>query len=719
MVKHSAYFARSDNGRLVKGLRKPVIFIALAGLAIVAAGLVAGPDPERLQGLRAALALWQEAHPGLLPAVFFAVYVASAALSLPFAVWLTLLGAALFGFWQGLLLVSFASSIGAGLAFLVARYLMRDWVEGRIGGRLAAIRDGVARDGAFYLFSLRLIPVVPFFVINLAFGLTAMPLARFYAVSQIAMLPGTAVYVAAGAQLGQVQSLSGIVSPGVLAALVALGVFPWLARWGLALLRRRRALRGFTRPQRFDRNLIVIGAGAAGLVAAYVASAAKAKVTLIEAGEMGGDCLNTGCVPSKALIASARAVAEARQAHALGVEAEPRVDFPRVMARVRAVIEAIAPNDSVARYQGLGVEVLRGEARLVDPWTVAIGEQRLTARAIVLATGAAPVIPDLAGIAQVEPLTSETIWGYLAGLEAPPRRLLVLGGGPIGCELAQALALLGAGVTLLEAGPRLLPREEPEVSQPIHAALLRDGVEVRLSATVAQFGAEGGKWAALVDGSRLEFDTLLVAVGRKARLEGFGLSELGIPASRVIETDAYLQTLMPHIYAAGDVAGPLQLTNAAGHQGWIAAANALAAPFWRFKAHAAPIPAAVFTSPEVARVGLTEAEAGPCEVVLYPLADLDRAIAEGRTEGFVKVMTRKGSDRILGVTVLGANAAEVLAEFALAMRHGLGLGKILATPHIYPSWSEAAKNASGRWKQGHVSPRLLRLAARFMDWRRG
>ncbi|MDV7271194.1 FAD-dependent oxidoreductase [Thioclava sp. A2] len=700
-------------------MRKPILFIALAGLAIVAAGLVAGPDLERLREVRAALALWQEAHPGVLPAAFFAVYVASAALSLPFAVWLTLLGAALFGFWQGLLLVSFASSIGAGLAFLAARYLMRDWVAGRIGGRLAAIRDGVGRDGAFYLFSLRLIPVVPFFVINLAFGLTAMPLARFYAVSQIGMLPGTAVYVAAGAQLGQLQSLSGIVSPGLLATLVALGVFPWVARWGVALARRRRALRGFTRPQRFDRNLIVIGAGAAGLVAAYVAAAAKAKITLIEQDRMGGDCLNTGCVPSKALIASARAVAEARRAHVLGVDTAPQVDFPRVMARVRKVIEAIAPNDSVARYEGLGVEVLRGQARLVDPWTVEIGAQRLTARAIVLATGAAPFIPDLAGIEGVDPLTSETVWDYLAGLEAPPRRLLVLGGGPIGCELAQALALLGAGVTLLEAGERLLPREEPEVSDAIHAALERDGVEVRLSAKAVEFGADGGKWVALEDGSRLPFDALLVAVGRKARLEGFGLRELGIPAARVIETDAYLQTLMPHIYAAGDVAGPLQLTNAAGHQGWIAAANALAAPFWRFKAHAAPIPAAIFSTPEVARVGLTEPQAEACETVVYPLADLDRAIAEGRTEGFVKVITPKGSDRILGVTVLGANASEVLAEFTLAMRHGLGLGKILATPHIYPGWSEAAKNASGRWKQGHVSPRLLRLAERFMTWRRG
>lgn len=702
-------------------MRKPLIFVGLIALAVIAAVLVADPDPDKLRSLRDGLTVWRDGHPLALPIGFFVIYVVVTALSLPFAVWLTLLGAALLGFWQGLVLISFASSIGALLAFLVARYLMRDWVRGRLGPRLAKIEKGAARDGEFYLFSLRLIPVVPFFVINLAFGLTRMKAWRFYAISQLGMLPGTAVYVAAGAQLGELDSLSGIVSPELLGAFAALAVFPWVARAVLRLWTRRRACRGYKRPAKFDRNLIVIGAGAAGLVASYVAAQARAKVTLVQEGPMGGDCLNFGCVPSKALIASAKAAGVARGSGALGVCAEVSVDWPVVTRRISEVIAQIAPNDSVERYEGLGVEVIEGHARLEDPWTVRIGEQRLTARGIVLATGAAPVIPPIEGIEQVEPLTSDTLWEALAAMPAPPQKMVILGGGPIGCEIAQAMARLGAGVTLIEAAERLLIREDAEAAEAIAAALRADGVEVRLGAKAIRFGRDTGKWLELEDGSKIEFDTLLVAVGRKARVEGFGLEELGIPANRVIETNQYLETLMPNIYAAGDVAGPMQLTNAAGHQGWIAAANALAAPFWRFKAHAAPIPHAVFTAPELARVGMTVAEAEGVhhEVTTYPLGDLDRALAEGAGEGFVRIVTAKGSDKILGVTVCGAHAAEVLAEFVLAMRHGLGLGRILATPHVYPSWSEAAKNAAGRWRQAHVNPRTLRLAERFMAWRRG
>ncbi len=709
-------------------MRKPLIFLGLIALAVIAAFLVADPDPERLRALRDSLAAWRDAHPLALPIGFFVTYVVVTALSLPFAVWLTLLGAALLGFWQGLVLISFASSIGALLAFLVARYLMRDWVRGRLGPRLAKIEKGAARDGEFYLFSLRLIPVVPFFVINLAFGLTWMKAWKFYAVSQLGMLPGTAVYVAAGAQLGDLNSLPGIVSPGLLGAFAALAVFPWVARAALRVWARKRAYRGYERPAKFDRNLIVIGAGAAGLVASYVAAQAKAKVTLVQEGPMGGDCLNFGCVPSKALIASARAAGVARGSEALGVRADVSVDWPVVTQRISEVIAQIEPNDSVERYEGLGVEVIEGHARLEDPWTVRVGDERLTARGVVLATGAAPVIPPIEGIGSVEPLTSDTLWETLAAMPAPPERMVILGGGPIGCEIAQALARLGAGVTVVEAAERLLIREDTEASDAIAAALRADGVDLKLGAKAIRFGRddsgeEGGKWLELEDGSKLGFDTLLVAVGRKARLEGFGLEELGIPANKVIETNDYLETLMPNIYAAGDAAGPLQLTNAAGHQGWIAAANALASPFWRFKAHAAPIPHAVFTSPELARVGMTAAEAEAegvhHEVTTYPLGDLDRALAEGAGQGFVRIVTPKGSDKILGATVCGAHAAEVLAEFALAMRHGLGLGKILSTPHIYPSWSEAAKNAAGRWRQAHVNPRTLRIAERFMAWRRG
>lgn len=698
-------------------MRKPILFIALIALGLAGLIWAADPDPGALRDLLARLEAWRADHPGVLPAVFFGVYVAVVAASLPFAVWMTLLAGALFGFWGALALVSFASSIGATLAFLAARYLARDWVRGRLGPRAARIDKGLARDGAFYLFSLRLIPVVPFFAVNLAFGLTPMRAATFYGVSQLGMLPGTAAFVFAGTQLGRIESLSDVLSPGLIGAFVLLGVLPWIMRLALRLIEARRRAARWPRPARFDRNLIVIGGGAAGLVAAYVAAAARARVTLIAEGPMGGDCLNYGCVPSKALISAARAAVAARGNAGLGIAGQAQIDFPAVMAHVRRAITAIEPNDSEERYRGLGVEVLQGRARLVDPWTVEVGGQRLSARAIVLATGAAPIIPPIPGIETAAPLTSETLWEHLAQLDAPPRDLLILGGGAMGCELAQALARLGAGATLIEAGT-ILAREEPEAAALVRAGLEADGVRL-IEGRVARF-APG--LAVLEDGAEVPFGTLLLATGRRARTEGLGLEDLGIATGPVIETDDYLQTLIPGIYAAGDAAGPLQLTNAAGHQGWIAAANALAAPFWRFRAEA-PIPHAVFTAPEVARVGLSVAEAQALglahDLTRYPLSDLDRAVTEGNTTGFVLVLTAKGSDRILGATVVGPHAAEILAEFTLAMRHGLGLGKILSTPHIYPSWSEAAKNAAGRWRQARVNPRLLALAARFHAWRRG
>ena len=472
----------------------------------------------------------------------------------------------------------------------------------------------------------------------------------------------------------------------------------------------------FRRPKRFDRNLIVIGGGAAGLVTAYVAAAAQAKVTLVEAGEMGGDCLNTGCVPSKALIRAAKVAAEMRGAARFGLEpVEPAVNFRAVMARVQAVIAEIAPHDSVERYQGLGVEVIRGHARLVDPWTVEVGWRRLTARAIVLATGAEPVVPDLQGVTVV---TSETVWQALAGRDAPPERLVILGGGPIGCELAQALRRLGAGVTLVEAGPRLLPREDAEVSGFALATLQAEGVTVRVGVTA---GAEGGGLV-LSDGTRLETDLVIAAIGRRARVTGFGLEELGIAADRVIETDGYLRTRFPHILVAGDAAGPFQLTHAGALQGWVAAVNGLFGGLWKTRADYRVMPAVTFLDPEIARVGLTEAEARAqglrFEVTRYGLDDLDRAIADGAARGFVKVVSGRGG-RILGVTVAGAHAGELIAEWALAMKTGLRLGQVLGTVHAYPTMAESAKHAAGVWRRGHLSPWLMAALRRFHDWRRG
>lgn len=495
---------------------------------------------------------------------------------------------------------------------------------------------------------------------------------------------------------------------------------------------RRKAAARWRRPARFDRNLIVIGAGAAGLVSAYIGAAVKAKVTLIEAHKMGGDCLNYGCVPSKALIRSATLAHQMRHAADYGLTpASPEVSFRTIMARVHGVIEAIAPHDSVERYEGLGVEVLRGHATLIDPWTVEITSdgptRRLTTRAIILATGAAPTDPEVLGIEAVGYLTSDTMWAALSDRDQAPRRIVVLGGGPVGSELSQAFARLGAEVTQIERGPRILAREDAEVSALAQAALEADGVRVLTGhAAVACGVTMGEKWIEVEAGGqrhRIPFDEIIAAVGRSPRLAGYGLEALGIPVNRVIETNAYLETLYPNILAAGDVAGPYQFTHVAAHQAWFAAVNALFGTFWRFKADYRVIPWCTFLSPEVARVGLNEQEARAqgiaCEVTRYRLDDLDRAIADGATAGFVKVLTVPGKDRILGVTIVGDHAGDLLAEFVLAMKHGLGLAKILGTIHIYPTLAEANKYAAGEWRKAHVNPRALRLLERFHRWRRG
>ncbi|MGB5148413.1 MAG: FAD-dependent oxidoreductase, partial [Porticoccaceae bacterium] len=649
--------------------------------------------------------------------------------SLPGAAILTLAAGAIFGLVWATLLVSFASSLGATLAFLTARYLVRDSIRSRYGTRLQAIDAGIARDGAFYLFTLRLVPLFPFVVINLLLGLTAMRTRTFYWVSQLGMLPATLVYVNAGTQLGQLSSPAGILSPRLLGAFALLGLFPLLARKLLARLRARRQYAGFVKPARFDRNLIVIGAGSAGLVSAYIAAAVKAKVTLIEAHRMGGDCLNTGCVPSKALLRAARFAHELGRAGEFGFAAVPVVpDFARVMDRVREVIRAIEPHDSVARYEALGVECLQGHARLVDPWTVEVDGRRLSAPNIVLATGARPFAPPLPGLAEAGYLTSDNLWELR---ELPPR-LVVLGGGPIGCELAQAFARLGSKVTQVEMLPRLLIREDPEVSLAVQAQFAAEGIAVLLDTRalrVERIAAEKILICARGDGQELQIpcDHILVAVGRAARLEGYGLEELGVKTGKTIEVNEFLQTSFPNIYACGDVAGPYQFTHTAAHMAWYCAVNALFAPLLtlrggKFRVDYSVIPWATFTAPEVARVGLNETEAKergiPHEVTRYPLADLDRAIAEGATDGFVKVLTVPGRDRILGATIVGAQAGELIAEFVLAMRQRIGLNRILATIHIYPTLAEANKYAAGRWQQAHQPEALLRWVARFHAWRR-
>ncbi|RBA23570.1 FAD-dependent oxidoreductase [Herminiimonas fonticola] len=715
---------------------KKIIILLVAALLIAAYFALDLHRYLTLDGLKAGLGqfeTWRTSSPLLVGLLFFAAYVLVTALSLPGAVIMTLAAGALFGLLGGTVIVSFASAMGGTLAFLTSRYLLRDAIQQRFGERLKAINDGMARDGALYLFTLRLVPVFPFFLVNLLMGLTPIRTRTYYWVSQLGMLAGTLVYVNAGTQLAKLTSLSGILSPGLLLSFALLGIFPLLAKQLMNYLQRRRVYAKWHRPKQFDRNLIVIGAGAAGLVTSYIAAAVKAKVTLIEAHKMGGDCLNYGCVPSKAIIKSARIAHQMRHGEHYGLEnTMPAFSFRKVMARVHDVIRTVEPHDSVERYTELGVEVLQGYARILDPWTVEVtlndgGTQVLTTRSIVIATGAQPFVPPLPGLDEVGYVTSDTLWDEFAKLDAPPARLVVLGGGPIGCELAQSFARLGSRVTQVEKGTRIMVREDEEVSALARDALARDGVAVLTGHTALRCEREGARKFIVVEHGgveqRIEFDALLCAVGRVARLSGYGLEELGIETKRTVATNDYLETLYPNIYAAGDVAGPYQFTHIAAHQAWYAAVNALFGDFKKFKVDYSVVPWATFIEPEVARVGLNEQDAREkgiaYEVTKYGIDDLDRAIADGNAHGFVKVLTVPGKDRILGVTIVGEHAGDLLAEFVLAIKHGLGLNKILGTIHTYPTMAEANKYAAGEWKRAHAPQRVLAWLSRYHAWRRG
>lgn len=713
-------------------MKKLAILAVLAALvaAYFTLGLGQYLSLEGIKGLSAQIATFQQENALAVIAGFFLVYVLVTGASLPGAAILTLASGALFGVLWGTVIVSFASTIGATIAFLSSRYVLRDTIEARFGERLKAINAGLERDGAFYLFSLRMIPAFPFFVVNLVMGLTRIRTLTFVWVSQLGMLLGTAAYVNAGTQLARIESTSGLLSPVLIGSFVALGIVPWIAKGIIGAIQRRKIYAGFTRPKKFDRNLVVIGAGSAGLVSSLIAATVKAKVTLVEAHEMGGDCLNTGCVPSKAIIKSAKVASQIRHADKYGLAAqEPQVPFKAVMARVLETIKTIEPHDSVERYEGLGVDVVKGYARIIDPWTVEIarndgGTQRLTTRSIIIASGAEPVVPDIPGIEDSGYVTSETLWTTFAQLDEAPRRIAVLGGGPIGCELSQAFARLGSEVTQIERGERVLSREDDDVSAIARASLEESGVRVLTGHKAVRI--EGRTLIAEAGGTEVEvpFDALIVAIGRKARLTGFGLEDIGVDTAKTVVTDEFLATKFPNIFAAGDVAGPYQFTHTASHQAWYASVNALFGTFRKFKADYRVIPAVTFLDPEVARVGLNEREAAEqgiaVEVTRYDLDDLDRAIAESETKGFVKVLTPAGGkDTVLGATIVGAHAGELLAEYVLAMKHGIGLNKILGTIHAYPTMVEANKFAAGNWKKAHKPEGLLKWVERYHDWRRG
>lgn len=653
--------------------------------------------------------------------IYSSIYIIATAISLPGAAILTLLGGSIFGFTKGLILVSFASSIGATLAFLISRTVLRDSIQSKFGDKLKTFNDGIEKEGTFYLFTLRLVPIFPFFMINMVMGLTTIRTASFYIVSQLGMLPGTAVYVNAGVQLSKIDSLSGILSIEMLLSFALLGMLPIGSKKIIIILKSRKIYKKWNKPKSFDYNMVVIGAGAAGLVTSYIAAAVKAKVALIEKDKMGGDCLNTGCVPSKALIKSAKVAHTITKSKEFGINASiESIDFQKAMNRVHEVIAKVEPHDSIERYTELGVDCITGNAKIISPWEVEVNGKIITTKNITISTGASPFVPPIKGIQDIKYLTSNNLWK----INEKPERFVVLGGGPIGLEMAQSFNRLGSSVTVIEMGSRIMPREDYDVSVEVTKRLEAEGVNILTGHQAQEF--KENLLICKTDKGDVEvpFDQVLIAVGRKANLNGFGLENLNITTRKngTIEANEFLQTDYPNIYVCGDVTGPYQLTHTAAHQAWYCAVNALFSPFKKFKVDYSVIPWCTYTDPEVATVGLTELTANEqgieFDITKYGMDDLDRAIADSSDYGFVKVLTKKGSDNILGATIVGVGAGELLTEFVTAMKFKKGLNSILGTIHSYPTMSEANKYAAGIWKKNNAPVGLLIWVEKFHAWRR-
>jgi pyruvate/2-oxoglutarate dehydrogenase complex dihydrolipoamide dehydrogenase (E3) component/uncharacterized membrane protein YdjX (TVP38/TMEM64 family) len=541
---------------------------------------------------------------------FFGIYVLVTALSLPGAAVLTLFAGALFGSWMGLLVVSFASSLGALLSFFASRFILRDLFLHRFQRQFEIVNKNMHRDGMLYLATLRLVPVFPFFVVNIVMGLTSINAWTYYWVGQLTMLPGTLVYVYSGREFSQITSLKGILSPNIFLALVLLGTLPLLGKMLVSSLKRNHVYRRYKRPSVFDYNLVAIGGGSAGLVTAYIGAAVKSRVALIEREKMGGDCLNTGCVPSKAIIKSAKIVHLQHRSHEFGLsEISIKFDFASVMERVQRVVKEVEPHDSVERYCALGVECILGTAKILDPWTIEVDGKKITTKNMVIATGARPLVPDVSGIENVDFLTSDSLWK----LRELPRQFVILGGGPIGVEMAQAFARLGSSVTLIEARERILSKEDAEVSSLITDVLHAEGVRILNQHSVKAFSSEGLEKKIICESAgkdiTIPYDKVLIAIGRKPNVKGFGLEELGLKLREngTIEVNEYLQTNFPNVYACGDVTGPFQLTHMASHQAWYCSVNSLF-PL-KFKVDYATVPWCTYTDPEVATVGETESTA--------------------------------------------------------------------------------------------------------------
>ena len=472
-------------------------------------------------------------------------------------------------------------------------------------------------------------------------------------------------------------------------------------------------------------NLVVIGAGTAGLVCAAGAAGLGARVALIERHLLGGDCLNTGCVPSKALIRAARAAYEARSGEAYGLRPDPEgapPDFAAIMTRMRRLRAEISRHDSARRFRDqLGVDVFLGEARFTGADCVEVAGRQLTFHRAALCTGARAALPDIPGLSAAEPLTNETLFT----LTTLPRRLAVLGGGPVGCEMAQAFARFGSRVTLVQHGPQLLAREDSEAAGLLATVFAREGIEVRLNSRVTGVRIENGERVLDLDGAggadRLRVDAILVAAGRAPNVEGLGLDTAGIEYDRHgVRVDDRLRTTNPRVFAAGDLCSAFKFTHVADAQARILLANALFPG--RQKASRLVVPWCTFTDPEVAHVGLTAAQAEARGVkattLTVALTDVDRCVLDGESEGFARVHLRRGTDTILGATIVGRHAGEMIAELALAMTAGLGLGVIGRTIHPYPTRTEAVRKLADAWSRTRLTPTLRRLFAGWLAWRR-
>ena len=697
-------------------------------------------DPDFFISKKADIDLFYEKSPFLFLFGFFLFYVFCAALSIPGAALLTLIAGFLFNFLIGSLVVSLGSTLGATFSFLLSRFLLKNFVQKKFPHRLKKINKGFEKEGAFYLFSLRLIPVFPFFMVNILMGLTSISTRHFIWASFLGMLPGSLVYVNAGNQLGEIQSPADIISPAILFSFLFLAFLPWIMKFLLKIFpwkRRNRKLK-FQKPKKFDFNVIVIGAGSAGLVCSYLASMFKAKVALVEKKKMGGDCLNTGCVPSKALIRSAKILSLQHKAKDFGLKSlSVDYDFQDIMNRVRKIIKQIEPHDSVERYEKLGVQCFSSKAEVLSPYEVLIGNQTYTTKSIVIATGAEPKVFPIPGLDQISYLTSDNLWN----LKKLPKKLLVLGGGPIGCELAQCFQRLGSQVTLLELAERLVFALDQKVSETLTHRFHKEGIQILTSHQAERFFIqEGGeKYLTVKDlkGRKkdIPFDEVLLALGRQARVKGFGLEKLNLEMTKqgAIVADPFMATNYPNIFVCGDVAGPYQFTHMAGYQAGVACLNALFYPYTRFlpsglqkkflKVHYNVAPWALYTDPEVASAGLNKDQAKekqvPYETTYYNLEDLDRAVTDNENQGWIEVLTPPNKDSILGVTIVHSRASEMISEFILAMTHKLPLSAILSRIHIYPTLSEGNKYLAGQWRQKHKPEKLFHFLEKFHTWRRG